>query len=154
MASAALIIAILSLLVSGFAVYMQWHQWHHARRLKAELRTKTLREYDVDGISFLTYLVVTVVNWSSFPIKVVGVSFMGPSDNLPQTYFAGETRGHPVIGPRDGEDYKVDAVDLKGKVPEGPLVAWVRLATGEELRSDPFHPGVYGLSEPWQRAEP
>jgi hypothetical protein len=78
-----------------------------------------------------------VVNWSGFPVKVIGVAFTGPSaaqaSPLLRRGSVSLPCGHTASRRRNIPDALAHP---ESAVPEGELVAWARLATGEEFRAD------------------
>jgi hypothetical protein len=132
-----------SLLIAGYAaavatasVAWQVYQWREKRRIRLDIQLSLVEA--MDGGSREERVRVRTVNRGEVPVRWTAAE-LEPQDGSSRRFFFGRPPDTPVIPAYDSLDTWATRADLEGAglVLSDPVVAIVRVATGEEFRSPP-----------------
>lgn len=139
--SAALVIAGYAAIVASLSLLWQIYLWRHRRRNHVEVSAQIALMGMTDGSS-LQVIAVTATNHSEHPVRVTGAGIDLQDNSGAALHIIDPPPGSTVPGvvqPHDSGQTFVAQGDYedRGISPYDPVVAWVRLATGELVKSKP-----------------
>jgi hypothetical protein len=137
------IIAIYAGVVATASLLWQVYSWWHRRRHRVEV-TASMALIGHAGVRATQVIAVTATNRSEHPVRVAGAGLEAQDGSGFLLHVVQQPEGTRatipgIVQPNDsGQTYlERPVVEENGISVVEPVVAWVRLATGEQLRSKP-----------------